>query len=317
MIPQHTESLLSETSHYAAAYRNRLILIKCSGKVLDDAAARASVIGDILHLKSLGIDIILIHGGQTAITQALEAARAKHPGVTNTAIDGRRATDETNIGIIAKTLASVNKSLVDDFRREALRAGSGAAVSGIPGSAVFKSTPPSARTSEGLINYEGGVNISANLGLLRAAMARKRLVILSPLGLNAQDENMILNQNADDVIAPLMQLKPVKLILVSDKDGVHDADNRTISQLSRQQAESLMQSGVIAGGMRVKVAAMIDLLQRNGALSSVSIVNGLVPGAIRQEVLTASGAPKATKLASRHFLRIDTLLMELSKELTR
>jgi acetylglutamate kinase len=228
--------------------------------------------GDIVLLKQVGINPIVVHGGGPQIGEML-----KRLGIESRYVDGLRVTDAATMEVVEMVLAgTVNKQLV-------------AAINSAGGCAVGLSGKDG-----GLIRARKLTRNGADLGFVGeperiegAVLATFRqsdiVPVIAPIGIGAAGETY--NINADTVAgAVAAAVKASRFLLLTDVPGVLDGEKRLISELSAAQARRLIADGTISGGMIPKVETCLDAV--DGGVEAAVIVDGRVPHAILLELFT-------------------------------
>lgn len=274
--------ILVEALPYMQAYRDKTVLIKFGGSAMDDPELVKSLMRDIVVMEAMGLNPVVVHGGGKAITKAMAEA-----GLEARFVNGLRVTTKEAINIVESTLSShINPDLV-----EMMRSAGGKAV-GIPGTNVFVGEKIRETDEEGHpvdIGMVGRV-ISCLLSRVEEALSLQLTPVISPLA-RELGTNQSLNVNADLAAAALArELKPVKLIFISDVPGLlsDPADPSTLIQsINRKEAMELMGDGTISGGMIPKVKSAVDAL--NAGVRKVHFIDGRVPHTLLMEIFTPEG----------------------------
>ena len=246
----------------------RVIVIKIGGSTLGN---HDTTLEDLVMLQRRGEQPVVVHGGANRVTDWLGRF-----DIPVSFARGSRVTDARTLKVVVAVLAGlVNKELV-----AAIGALGGQAVglSGIDGG-LFE-----AEIRDAEMGYVGEV-VKVNTALLNTILEAGLIPVISPLGLQApprsEENGFILNLNGDTVAGEIAAaLAAERLIFLTDVAGICDASGDVIGQLSREDAKSLVMSGVASGGMIPKIEACLR------ALSSVPvtrIVNGKVPHALLLE----------------------------------
>lgn len=275
-------NILIEALPYMQSYRDKTILIKFGGSAMDNPELVSSLMRDIVVLEAMGLNPVVVHGGGKAISKAMAQA-----GLEARFVNGLRVTTPEAIDIVERTLSgSINPGLV-----EMMREAGGKAV-GIPGTNVFVGEKLMEKDSEGNpldIGMVGRV-IGCQLSRVEEALSLQLTPVISPLA-RELGTNHALNVNADLAAAALArELKPVKLIYISDVPGLlEDADDPStiIKSINRKEALQLIDSGVISGGMIPKVKSAVDAL--NAGVRKVHFVDGRLPHTLLLEIFTPEG----------------------------
>lgn len=275
-------NILIEALPYMQSYRDKTILIKFGGSAMDNPELVSSLMRDIVVLEAMGLNPVVVHGGGKAISKAMAQA-----GLEARFVNGLRVTTPEAIDIVERTLSgNINPGLV-----EMMREAGGKAV-GIPGTNVFVGEKLMEKDSQGNpldIGMVGRV-IGCQLSRVEEALSLQLTPVISPLA-RELGTNHALNVNADLAAAALArELKPVKLIYISDVPGLlEDSDDPStiIKSINRKEALQLIDSGVISGGMIPKVKSAVDAL--NAGVRKVHFVDGRLPHTLLLEIFTPEG----------------------------
>lgn len=274
--------ILVEALQYMQSYRDKMVLIKFGGSAMDDPELVESLMRDIVVLEAMGLNPVVVHGGGKAISKAMSEA-----GLEAKFVNGLRVTTPEAIDIVERTLSgTINPGLV-----RMMREAGGKAV-GIPGTNVFVGEKITERDADGNpvdIGMVGQV-IGSLLSRVEEALSLQITPIISPLA-RELGTNQALNVNADLAAAALArELKPVKLIYISDVPGLmYDPKDPStiIKSINRKEADELMKTGVISGGMIPKVKSAIDAL--NAGVRKVHFIDGRLPHTLLLEIFTPEG----------------------------
>ncbi len=274
-----TASLL-EALPYIHYFAGKTIVVKIGGSTLGSGD---TTLQDIVWLKSLGIEPVIVHGGGNAITDWLGKI-----GKPARFVRGLRFTDEETMEVVRMTLAGkVNTELVATLNGLGGRA---VGITGLDGQ-LLQAT----RLDEdlGLV----GKVIHVDLSLLQALVSAGYIVVIAPIGcglhpssgpaLADQAPCEALNLNADTAAGELAAaLHAEKLILLSDVPGILDSQGRIINQATVDEARQLIASGTVTKGMIPKVEACIRALD---GVRRTHIIDGRVPHALIRELFTDQG----------------------------
>ncbi len=264
----HLSAALLEALPYINYFAGKTLVIKIGGSTLGSGD---TTLQDIVWLKSLGVEPVIVHGGGNAITDWLGKI-----GKEARFVRGLRVTDEETMEVVRMTLAGkVNTELV-------------AAINGLGGKAVGVTgldgrLLQAKRQSEdlGLV----GKVVRVDLSLLQALMAAGYIVVVAPIGCGPQCE--ALNLNADTAAGEIaVALHAEKLILLSDVPGILDENGALVSHVSMEQAKGLIKSGVVSKGMIPKVEACLRALD---GVKRTHIIDGRTPHALIRELFTNRG----------------------------
>jgi acetylglutamate kinase len=252
---------------------------------MGDSAIGDSFARDVVLLKQVGINPIIVHGGGPQIAQML--ARL---GIESTIVDGLRVTDAATMEVVEMVLAgTINKQIVSAINAEG---GCAIGLCGKDGGLI------QARKML-LTRVEGGIRTEIDLGfvgepqriaagVLDAFKQSDIIPVIAPIGIGSRGETY--NINADTVAgAVAAAVNATRLLLLTDVSGVLDADKRLISEINTTSARELIAAGVISGGMIPKVETCLQAL--DGGVEAAVILDGRVPHAILLELFTdTSGA---------------------------
>ncbi len=275
-------NILIEALPYMQAYRDKTVLIKFGGSAMDDPELVKSLMRDIVVLESMGIDPVIVHGGGKAISKAMAEA-----GLEAKFVNGLRVTTPQAIDIVEKTLsAEINPGLVDMIREN------GGSAVGISGTNVFIGEKLTERDKEGNPVDLGMVGrvISCQISRVEEALSLQLIPVISPLARELGTHHA-LNVNADLAAAALAkELKPVKLIYISDVPGLLKDPNDLsciIKSIDRREANQLIAEGVISGGMIPKIKSAMEAL--NAGVRKVHFIDGRLPHTLLLEIFTPEG----------------------------
>ncbi len=278
----HKANILIEALPYMQAYRDKTILIKFGGSAMDDPELVKSLMRDIVVLESMGMNPVVVHGGGKAISKAMNEA-----GLEAQFINGLRVTGENAIRIVEETLTgSINPGLVEMIREH------GGSAVGIPGSSVFVGEKLREKDEQGKPVDLGMVGrvIGCQLSRVEEALSLQLIPVISPLA-RELGTHQSLNVNADLAAAALAkELKPVKLVYISDVPGIlPDQQDKTsiIKSIDRREAFRLIEEGVITGGMIPKVKSAVEAL--NAGVRKVHFIDGRLPHTMLLEIFTPEG----------------------------
>ena len=237
------------------------LVIKIGGAILEQESALEALL-DVIS--SLGEQpIVLVHGGGCVVDELLSQA-----GFTTTKKNGLRVTPTEQMPVIAGALAgSVNKAIVASANSKNIPA---VGLSLLDGDMVSCQLHPQELG-------QVGVPTANKSTLLDALIASKFMPVVSSIGaLNSGD---LVNVNADDAAVIICQLLNAELLLLTDVNGVMDAQGQVLASLSQQQAQKLIQQGVIKGGMTAKVNAAFEAA--NQLRRSIAVASWQSPGQIK------------------------------------
>lgn len=260
---------LREALPYVEALRGHFVVIKLGGSTLE---TQRDALEDIVWLRSLGAQPVLVHGGGPEITAWLDRLSIPHRFER-----GLRVTDAETLEVVRMALAGkVNGELVQALTRLGGRA---VGLTGLDG-ALLRARPVSEQ-----LGYVGEV-VEVDPNPIETLSDAGYIPVVAPLAIGPDGE--ALNVNADDAAADLARgLRAAKLLYISDVPGVQDANGDLISVLTDEDARRLIAEGVIKGGMIPKVEACLRALD---AIERAHIVDGGEPHVLIRELFTHRGA---------------------------
>jgi acetylglutamate kinase len=261
-------------------YMKDITVIKIGGSTL---GSRDTTIEDIVDLQKKKHPLVVVHGGGGTITEWL-----KRQGIATKFERGERVTDLPSLEVVTAVLAGlVNKEITAAIN---IRGGRAVGISGVDGSLV------ESRVKNKSLGYVGSAE-KVNKGILETLLKADFVPVVSPISLYslAREEGApgIVNANADPIAGEIAAvLKAAKLIFLTDVEGIKDKSGNIISRLTAKEAENLLASGVIAGGMIPKVSACLKTLT---AGTVARIIDGRKPHALRKEVESGDGGTTIVK----------------------
>ncbi|AEK18956.1 acetylglutamate kinase [Methanococcus maripaludis X1] len=278
--------ILIEALPYICKFHDQKILIKYGGHAMVNEQAKNWIAKDLVLLKYVGINPIVVHGGGPEINRAMEKM-----GKTPEFIHGLRVTDEETLDIVKMVLiGKINGDIVSKLERYG---GKSVGLSGKSGQLI---------KAKKKIQYlmKDSQKIEVDLGmvgevehvdtkLIDILVEKRYIPVISPIGVDHQGNDLNLNADiAAGDIAGAMDAE--KLIMVTDVDGIMDDINDPSTlhrRLTIPQIEDMIEKELITGGMIPKIEACINAL--NKGVQSVHIVNGKTPHAVLLEIFTEDG----------------------------
>jgi acetylglutamate kinase len=251
-----------------------VIVIKIGGSTFGSGD---TTIEDIVALQKLGRLLVVVHGGGSAVTDWL-----KRQGVATEFVRGERVTDKPTLEVAAAVLAGlVNKEITAAIN---VRGGQAAGISGVDGALI------ESRLKDPDMGYVGTV-VKVNPAILEAMLKAGLVPVVSPISLYAVDRPgdapAIINVNGDPVAGDIAAaLGAARLVFLTDVPGITDASGKVLSRLTAGEAETLIASGVIAGGMIPKVNACLKALSTG---ARTRIIDGRKPHALLKEIEGGGG----------------------------
>lgn len=271
--------ILIEALPYIQRLAGKTVVIKYGGNAMINEELKSSVMEDITLLKFIGLNPIVVHGGGPDISSALTTY-----GIESRFINGLRVTDADTVRIAQMVLVGkTNKEIVAGINGKGGRA---VGISGIDGALLeCEKYYTEVDGEKADIGYVGDI-VHVNQDLLHLLTSDKYIPVVAPIGTDKNGQSY--NINADTVASELAcALKAEKLMLLTDIDGVKDADGNIIFEMSVQETRRLINEGVINGGMIPKVLGCVKAI--GGGVQRVHIIDGRVPHSILLEIFTDTG----------------------------
>ncbi len=276
--------VLTEALPYIQRFAGKTLVVKYGGNAMTDPELERSFARDIVLLKTVGINPVIVHGGGPQVDSLL-----KQLGRVSDRIDGMRVTDEPTMEVVEMVLGgSVNKSIVNLINQNGGRA---IGLTGKDGNLIrAKKMYLDKKDSAGLMQKVDlglvGEVVGIKTDVLDLFMKSDFIPVIAPLGVD--EEGNTYNINADLVAGKVAEaLKAEKLILLTNIPGVLDADKNVLTGLTTQDVDHLIETGVIYGGMIPKVGCALDAVK--GGVISAHIIDGRVPHAALLEIFTDEG----------------------------
>ena len=277
---QRRAEILLEALPYIREFRGKTVVIKYGGSAMEEADLKEPFALDVILLKFVGINPVIVHGGGPQI-----GALMKRLGKEPRFVGGMRVTDEETMDVVEMVLVGkINTAIV------ALINHHGGKAVGLSGkdSRLLRARRRLHRSPQGEdvdIGLVGDV-VAVNAEPIRLLEDNGYTPVIAPVGVG--DEGETYNINADLAAGEIAAaLGAEKVIHLTDVAGIKDGNGALISTLSRKEAERLMREGVIDGGMLPKVESALRALE--GGTAKAHIIDGRVPHAILLELFTREG----------------------------
>ena len=276
--------VLMEALPYIRRFYGKTFVVKFGGRAMVDDQLKASFAQDIVLLKYVGINPVVVHGGGPQIDKTLERM-----GIVSRYMQGMRVTDPETLDIVEMVLVGkVNKEIVGLINRQG---GMAVGLSGKDGNLILARKMNVSVASDGeaheIIDLGMvGEIIEINPTVINTPDENKFIPVIAPVGMGEQGETY--NINADLVAGHIAEsLGAEKLILLTDVEGVKNKKGDLLSTLKIRQACRLIEDGVVAAGMIPKVRCCIEALE--GGVGKTHIIDGRVKHAILLEIFTEEG----------------------------
>ena len=280
----NSAKVLIEALPYIQKFSGKTVVIKYGGNAMVDEALKSSFARDIVLLKQVGINPVIVHGGGPQIGKLLEKL-----GKQSTFVDGLRVTDSETMDVVEMVLGGlVNKEIVQLINQHGGRA---IGITGKDGGLIRAKKLKLARDAPELnapeiidLGHVGEVT-GINPSLLNHLTDEKFIPIIAPIG--ASEEGEALNINADLVASKIATvLGAEKLILLTNTEGVLQ-DGKLLTGLQPKQIDELIKNGVIRDGMLPKINCAWDAI--SSGVKSAHIIDGRVQHAVLLELFTDQG----------------------------
>lgn len=280
--PLQKAGILAEALPYIRRFYGKTIVIKYGGNAMTDPALQASFAQDVVMLKLVGMNPVVVHGGGPQIEDAL-----KRVGKKGQFIQGMRVTDEETMGVVEWVLAGEVQQEIVGLIHQA--GGKAVGLTGRDGGLIqarrLKLKNSDNENANLDIGYVGDI-VSIDPSVVSTLLSDGFIPVISPLGFG--DENESYNINADIVAGKLAEvLHAEKFMLLTNTPGVLDEKGNLLTNLSPVQIDSMVADGTLSGGMLPKIGSALDAARKG--VPSVHIMDGRVAHAILLEVLTDKG----------------------------
>jgi len=279
IAPREKAEILSQALPYIRKYHGKTIVIKYGGNAMTDPALQQDFAEDVVLLKLVGLNPVVVHGGGPQIEEALNKL-----GKKGSFVQGMRVTDEETMNVVEWVLAGeVQQDIVG-----LINAAGGKAVglTGRDGSMIrakkLKVVDKDDPTKEHDVGNVGDI-VSIDPSVVKALQDDQFIPVVSPIGFGEHNESY--NINADVVAAKLATvLRAEKLLMLTNIRGVLDQRGELMTELTPRRIDELVADGTISGGMIPKIAGAIDAAK--SGVNAVHIIDGRVPHAMLLEILT-------------------------------
>ena len=268
-----TARTLSEALPYLQRYDGATVVIKFGGHAMGDAEAMAGFARDIVLMRQVGVNPVIVHGGGPMINATLDRL-----GIKSEFVNGRRVTDAATVEVVEMVLSGrVNKGIV-----QAINDQGGKAV-GVSGKDASLMICEAADPKMGFV----GEPIEVNPDYLRSLASDEIIPVIAPIGMGRNGETF--NVNGDTAAGAIAAaLAADRLLLLTDVPGVKNAEGDVVTELTPSHVRDLIADGTVAGGMIPKVETALTAI--NGGVRAVVILDGRAPNACLLELYTEHGA---------------------------
>jgi acetylglutamate kinase len=268
-----TARTLSEALPYLQRFNDAIVVVKFGGNAMGDDTAMVSFARDIVLLRQVGVNPVVVHGGGPMINDLLEKL-----GVTSHFIDGKRVTDAATVEVVEMVLSGlVNKRIVQAIN------GQGGKAVGLSGKDAELMICDPADPRLGFV----GEPVEVNPEVLQNLFGNDMIPVIAPLGMGRQGETF--NVNGDTAAGAIAAaLTADRLLLLTNVAGVKNAAGELVTELKADEVEEMTRSGVISGGMIPKTETALRAVR--AGVRACTIVDGRVSNAVLLELFTDHGA---------------------------
>ena len=279
IAPHDKADILAQALPYIRQFHGKTIVIKYGGNAMTEPALQKAFAEDVVLLKLVGMNPVVVHGGGPQIEQAL-----KRLGMKGEFIQGMRVTDAPTMEVVEWVLGGeVQQDIVGLINQAG---GKAVGLTGRDGGMIraqklkmHDNTDPRIEHDIGLVGDIIGVDPS----VVKALQDDAFIPVISPIGFGANNESY--NINADVVAAKLATvLRAEKLMMLTNISGVLDKAGQLLTNLTARRIDELFADGTISGGMLPKIAGALDAAK--SGVHSVHIIDGRVPHVLLLEILT-------------------------------
>jgi acetylglutamate kinase len=272
--------ILAEALPYIRRFHDRTIVVKYGGNAMTEAKLKAGFARDVVMLKLVGMNPVIVHGGGPQIGDLL-----KTMGIESEFRQGMRVTDERVMNVVEMVLGELNQEIVGLINQHG---GKAVGLTGQDGAFIQARKMMLRDGASGAdvdIGYVGEIE-RIDPELIQLLDSRDFIPVIAPIGVGGAGEAY--NINADLVAGKLAEtLRAEKLVLMTNTTGVLDKHGTLLTGLTASEIDRLFADGTIHGGMLPKIGSALDAV-RNGVKSS-HIIDGRVEHALLLEVLTNEG----------------------------
>ncbi|MCX8520025.1 MAG: acetylglutamate kinase [Rhodoferax sp.] len=279
IAPRDKADILAQALPYIRKFHGKTMVIKYGGNAMTEPALQKAFAEDVVLLKLVGINPVVVHGGGPQIEQAL-----KRLGMKGAFIQGMRVTDAPTMEVVEWVLGGeVQQDIVGLINQAG---GKAVGLTGRDGGMIraqklklHDSTDPRIEHDMGLV----GDIVGVDPGVVKALQDDAFIPVISPIGFGENNESY--NINADVVAAKLATvLRAEKLLMLTNISGVLDKAGQLLTNLTARRIDELFADGTISGGMLPKIAGALDAAK--SGVHAVHIIDGRVPHVLLLEILT-------------------------------
>ena len=279
ITPRDKAEILAQALPYIRKFHGKTMVIKYGGNAMTDPELQADFAEDVVLLKLVGMNPVVVHGGGPQIEQAL-----KRLGKKGEFIQGMRVTDAETMEVVEWVLAGeVQQDIVGLINQAG---GKAVGLTGRDGGMIrarkLKMVDNQDPNKEHDVGQVGDI-VAIEPAVVKALQDDQFIPVISPIGYGEENESY--NINADVVAGKLATvLQAEKLVLLTNTPGVLDKNGQLLTELSAAEIDGLFADGTLSGGMLPKISGALEAA-RNG-VNSVHIIDGRVPHSMLLEILT-------------------------------
>lgn len=282
VTPALKAAILVEAMPYIRRFHGRIVVVKYGGNAMIDEALKQSFARDVVLLRLVGLNPVVVHGGGPQIEQLLTRV-----GKKGEFVQGMRVTDAETMDIVEMVLAGqVNKEIVELINTAGGRA---VGLTGQDGGLIRARRmrlSSKEKPEESIDIGQVGEIDRIDPAIIRTLTDNGFIPVIAPIG--SGDEGETYNINADVVAGRIAEvLGAEKLVLLTNTPGVLDRDGRLLSGLTPREIDALFADGTISGGMLPKISSALDAAR--GGVHSVHIIDGRVAHCLLLEIMTDHG----------------------------
>ena len=284
-MTSNVADILIEALPYIRRFYGKTIVIKYGGNAMVEGHLKEGFSRDITLMKFIGLNPVVVHGGGPQIGSVLEQM-----GIDSEFVDGMRVTDESTMDVVEMVLVGkVNKEIVAQISQQG---GKAVGLSGKDGRLILSKKLHLVRSLEedkppeiidiGMV----GEVIAVNPAIIETLEDGGFIPVIAPVGVGESGETY--NINADWIASKVANaLRAVKLILLTDVEGVLDKNGSLISSAKAEDVQAMLEDGTISGGMIPKIKCTMEAVQHG--VEKVHIIDGRKPHAVLLELFTDRG----------------------------
>ncbi|RUQ29711.1 MAG: acetylglutamate kinase [Candidatus Competibacteraceae bacterium] len=277
--------VLIESLPYIRRFSGKTMVVKYGGNAMENEHLKNSFARDIVLMKLVGFNPVIVHGGGPQISSLL-----KRIGKESRFVDGMRVTDSETMDVVEMVLGGlVNKEIVNNINRHG---GCAVGLTGKDGDLIHARKLTITRNSPDLqapeiidIGHVGEV-ASIDKAIVETLISGNFIPVIAPIGVGPDGQSY--NINADLVAGKIAEvLRAEKLLLLTDTTGVLDQAGNLLTGLDARQVQALIDDGTIHGGMLPKIGCALDAVR--GGVKAAHIIDGRIEHAVLVELFTDAG----------------------------